>query len=270
MLASRRKHQRVLARGDAADRNILAPVLPFLGERAFGAALLDLPGGSGYIQRTVRNLLPHLIYILIRALCATLRFEVEDRCGMTRGGLPCPLIVILWHNRILVAPFIYRRFRQAYPGSVLTSASKDGDILADVIGKFRMGAVRGSSSRRGGAAMRELVSVIEGGSDIAITPDGPRGPVYRFSPGAVKVAQMSGAPLMPFAIEYSRYWELRSWDRFRIPKPFARVRVVFGPLQRVAAPAGAGPGAGPTDEAWFESERARIEGAIAAEISGAY
>ena len=103
-------------------------------------------------------------------------------------------------------------------------------------------------------ALRELTSILEKGEDVALTPDGPRGPKYRISPGIIKLSQLTGVPVMPIHIQYSSFWELKSWDAFRIPKPFSRVTVIFGPLYLIC----------PTsDDAAFEAERARMEAILA-------
>ncbi|MDD5349712.1 MAG: lysophospholipid acyltransferase family protein [Chthoniobacteraceae bacterium] len=164
----------------------------------------------------------------MRALAWTLRWRVDDRCGITRPGFRQPIIGVFWHNRILAIPLFYRRFCPGRRGHCLTSPSKDGAIIAGVMQRFRVGSVRGSSSRRGSTAVREMAAVLAAGGDMAITPDGPRGPIYRLHPGVIKLAQISGALVMPVHVAYSRYWELKSWDAFRIPKPFARVHIVLG------------------------------------------
>ena len=197
----------------------------------------------------LRRLIPGLIVFLLRALALTLRFRVDDRCGITRGAME-PFIGAFWHNRILAIPVAYQRYCRGRRGHCLTSPSKDGAILAGVMARFGIGSVRGSSSRRGTTALRELAAILEAGEDVAITPDGPRGPKYQLSPGIIKLAQISGVPVMPIHVSYSRYWELKSWDAFRIPKPFARVEVVFGPLYPVCPTA---------DDAAFEGERARLQ-----------
>ena len=218
---------------------------------------VELPRNT---ENTVRKLIPPLICAIIRLLGVTLRIRVQDRCGLTKGALTRPIIIIMWHNRISVAPYMYRRFCPKRREAVLTSPSKDGELLAGIMRGFDVGAVRGSSSRRGAVAIREMIAVLESGSDMTITPDGPRGPVYQFSPGALKLAQMTRASLMPYCIQYERYWELRTWDRFQIPKPFSRVNIVLGPLQEMAPPPPAAEGSA---EAWFLAEKARIEGALA-------
>lgn len=178
-------------------------------------------------MQAARRYLPALIVFLLRALSWTLRWRVEDRCGFTRPGL-APIIGVFWHNRLLAMPLLYHRFCPGRRGTCLTSPSKDGAIIAGVTAHFGIAAVRGSSSRRGSLALREMAEALAAGSDIGITPDGPRGPIYHLHPGAIKLAQLTGAPIMPVHAFYSRYWELKSWDAFRIPKPFARVEIVCG------------------------------------------
>ncbi len=183
---------------------------------------------------------------------------MEDRCGVTRGEVSCPVIWSCWHNRILLCPVAFNRFCPKRRASVLTSSSKDGAMLAGVMTQFGLGNVRGSSSRRGGAALREMVSTLEAGGDIVISPDGPRGPVYKLGPGMIKLAQLTGAPIVPVHIRYSRFWQLKSWDGFRIPKPFSRVDFILGALHEVSAYAEGGSEGNHSGDA-FEAERARLE-----------
>jgi lysophospholipid acyltransferase (LPLAT)-like uncharacterized protein len=113
---------------------------------------------------------------------------------------------------------------------VLTSASRDGGLLATVVKHFGIESVRGSSSRRGGVALRELHGKLDEGCDVVITPDGPRGPVYTMSPGIIFLAAQTGLPLLCVKVDYENFWSLRSWDQFRIPKPFSRVSVTLRPF----------------------------------------
>lgn len=201
-------------------------------------------------MQAFRRLIPVLVVWLMRALAVTLRWCVEDRCGVTRGDCKKPVIGVFWHNRLLVVPILYGRFCLERRGHCLTSPSGDGEIIAGVMDRFDIGSVRGSSSRRGFLAMREMAKVLKSGEDIAITPDGPRGPKYGLNPGIAKLAQITDTPVMPIHIGYSSYWEIKSWDAFRIPKPFAQVKIVFGPLYTVCPTKGADA---------FEAERVRLE-----------
>jgi len=109
--------------------------------------------------------------------------------------------------------------------TVLTSPSKDGEILAQFVGAFGMGSVRGSSSRRGSQALRELVRLVQSGGDIAITPDGPRGPRYSLGPGVVLLAQTTGVPIVPAHASFTRCVRMKTWDGFIIPLPFSSISV---------------------------------------------
>jgi hypothetical protein len=116
---------------------------------------------------------------------------------------------------------------------VLISRSKDGEILAAVVRKLGGEPVRGSSSRGGATALADLARRMAERCDAWITPDGPRGPRYTMSPGAVWLAKSTGAAIIPVSVEASSYWRLKSWDGFIIPKPFARVEVTLQALHRV-------------------------------------
>jgi lysophospholipid acyltransferase (LPLAT)-like uncharacterized protein len=134
--------------------------------------------------------------------------------------------------------------------AVLTSPSKDGEILAQLMACFHMGAIRGSSSRRGARALRECADWLASGADLAVTPDGPRGPRYTLGPGLILLAQTTGARILPLHVRFSRAATIKSWDGFRIPLPFSRLDITMGAYETIPPT--------PTDEA-FEAERLRIE-----------
>jgi hypothetical protein len=115
----------------------------------------------------------------------------------------------------------------------MVSASRDGGMLARILDHFGVQPVRGSSSRRGAQALLELTSWAERGCDLAITPDGPRGPRYRVQDGAIALAQLTGLPVVPVTYHLSWKYCLRSWDRFQVPLPFARCEWQLGNVIRV-------------------------------------
>ena len=166
---------------------------------------------------------------IIRCWSRTLRYEVSDRCGITRADGPDrPVIYAMWHNRIVTIPPIWRRKCGKYRKAVvLTSASKDGAILASAMAVFGIGSVRGSSSRRAVAALIGMKRALKEGFDVCITPDGPRGPRYGFQPGVIKLAESSSAPVVPIHAHFSSAWRLKTWDRLVIPKPFSRITIIF-------------------------------------------
>jgi lysophospholipid acyltransferase (LPLAT)-like uncharacterized protein len=188
----------------------------------------------------------------MKLLAATLRFDIRDRCGIGNAAQPMPpVIYILWHNRFFCVPPAWYRLCGGHRKTVaLTSASHDGDMVARAMAVFGLGSVRGSSSRRGVAALVGLTRALRDGFDISVTPDGPRGPRYRLQSGIIKLAESTGAPVVPIHVRFSAAWRLKTWDRFVIPKPFSRVEVVFD--QAVTLPRG-------MDDQQFESERLTLE-----------
>ena len=192
-----------------------------------------------------------LISWVMKALALTWRWRLEDRGGWLGRPMPGPPILwVVWHNRIGMAPQMYWKWFRRQPVAVLTSASKDGEVLAETCRHFTMEAARGSSSRRGAAALRECLAYIKKNRDVCITPDGPRGPRYRLQPGIIRLAAHTGAPMLPLHLRPARAWRLKSWDGFLIPWPFTRVDVILDPPWTVAKT---------SDEAVLEAERARLE-----------
>ena len=193
---------------------------------------------------------------IMRALLVTLRFRFEDRARVMATPPEKPLLWAFWHNRLFVMPCVFEHFFPGRPGAALTSASEDGEILAAFLNRFGVRAIRGSSSRGGARALVEMKRAIEDGYIMGITPDGPRGPRYHLNPGIVKLAQVTGGFVLPVRIRYSRFWQLKSWDGFMIPKPFATVEIIFDALHEVPATA---------DDAAFENERVRMQEMLAAD-----
>ena len=185
----------------------------------------------------------------------TLRYEIDDRAGVVGKPADQNYIGALWHNRLLIFPFVLRRFFSNRDGAALISASRDGDLLADAITRFGFDVVRGSSSRLGASAILQLTDVLASGGDVVITPDGPRGPAYELGPGIVYLAQKSGAAVVPINMEYSSCWRLKSWDRFILPRPFAKIRVIIGQPHRIRS-------TNTADD--FEAERLRLQDAMMA------
>jgi len=188
----------------------------------------------------------------LRLLGATLRLTEANRDGIERlwagGG---PLIYAAWHGRMLMFPYFYGRLR---PVHVLASRSRDGELVSRLAQAFGFRVVRGSSSRGGPAALHALARLLRAErAEVAIVPDGPRGPREVAQPGAVLLAKLGRAPIVPLGFGASRATVLDTWDRFRIPRPFARVAVVFG--EPLAVPADA-------DRDALEAARRRLEAAL--------
>jgi lysophospholipid acyltransferase (LPLAT)-like uncharacterized protein len=188
-----------------------------------------------------------------RLWARTLRLHVEDPHDVIGFVRKQPVIFAIWHNRLLMLPRVFDPSfptRQSYG---LISASRDGDLIAQFIERSGYGTIRGSTSRKGVIALRQLIDTLAADGNVLFTPDGPRGPVYQASQGVIFVAQKSGAPIVPIHMEYSSCWRLKSWDRFAVPRPFATLRAKFGEPIRIP----------PLSEPeQFETERLRLQDAM--------
>ena len=151
---------------------------------------------------------------LLQIWARTLRYEIDDRADVVGKPVRENYIAALWHNRLLLISFVLKKFLPQRPGAGLISASRDGDLIADLTRRFGFEVVRGSSSRLGASALRELENVLASGRDILITPDGPRGPAYELGPGIVFLAQKTGAAVVPINMEFSSLLEGEQLGRF--------------------------------------------------------
>lgn len=184
-----------------------------------------------------QKLAAFLICSLINLVALTIRYRVNDPYGFLQRKDFGQAVYCVWHNRLALSVRLYFMFtRQRYKSAGLAglvSASKDGALLAAIFENFGIQPVRGSSSRRGARAFLELTTWTERGYDISITPDGPRGPRYVAAEGAIALAQLTGLPLVPASYHLNWKIQLRSWDGFQIPLPFARCEVTAGRIIQV-------------------------------------
>jgi len=176
-------------------------------------------------KRILAGIIPPAGYPLIALLGSTFRWKaegVEHLAAVERGGRRP--IMAFWHGRILPATIYFKRRGIV----VITSENFDGEWIAGIIGRFGYGTARGSTSRGGLRALLQLRRDMADRKPTAFTVDGPRGPARVAQPGAVWLAKATGNPILPFHIEASRYWTMRSWDRTQIPKPFATTAIAIG------------------------------------------
>lgn len=169
----------------------------------------------------------------LRALASTWRYRVIG--GETVESLRAnntPFIFSLWHGHLL--PLIWHHRDQGV--AILVSEHRDGELIARLARSIGYRLVRGSTTKGGERALLALVRELRAGREVAVTPDGPKGPAHSYAPGALIAAQRSGAPIVPIAAHADRAWHLGSWDSFMIPKPFARVTVAYGHPARVVSP----------------------------------
>jgi lysophospholipid acyltransferase (LPLAT)-like uncharacterized protein len=166
-----------------------------------------------------------LAYWVIELLSWTMRIEMVNgqiQDHYRRKGRP--LIFAFWHGRLLMMPTVYRGKGVAIP----ISLHQDGELISRTVKYFGFRSIRGSTTRGGFSAMREMLKVSEEGYDIAITPDGPRGPRYRVQNGVIELAKRTGMAIIPVTFNASRKKVFRSWDRFLLPYPFSRGIFIFG------------------------------------------
>ena len=135
-----------------------------------------------------------------------------------------PFIICAWHHDIYFSTWLLKDFKL----TALISSSKDGEYINQILSGFGFRAVRGSSTRGGIGAMKQLVRCLKDGNAVAITPDGPQGPIHKVQEGIVALAKITGVPIIPWRYEASSCWKLNSWDSHKIPKPFTKIRSVVG------------------------------------------
>lgn len=178
---------------------------------------------------------PFLGAMIVRLLGCTLRVRMIDPHGYYNQDRKEPYVFAFWHNRLLMMPYFYTKSFPNRQLTVMMSKSRDGGITSGMTKHFGIGAARGSSSREGLKAFVALARKLRvEGSDVAITPDGPRGPIYSMHTGILQLAEAGGVAINPITCHYERKWEMSSWDRFQIPKPFSRCDLIFG--QEVPVP----------------------------------
>lgn len=192
-------------------------------------------------DRVQPSLLAWVLRLLVEALGATWRVEVEN--GALLDGIVAerrPVVFAFWHDRVFFfARFFHRRvLRRGYPLAILVSRSRDGEFGARFAAGLGCRLVRGSSSRGAVEGLRRMHRQLARGRGTVLLPDGPRGPRHQLQGGAVVLARMTGAPLVPVTWRADRSWTIGSWDRLEIPQPFARVTVTVGEPMPVPRRAG--------------------------------
>ena len=171
-----------------------------------------------------KTLYPVLGYVILHVLCKTLRInsEGEDKVrALNKAGQP--VVFAFWHGH----HFLLVHYMGNRNISVVVSPSHDGTLISTILNWSGIDTVRGSSNRQPVRALVEAVRQMKTGKNIAFTVDGPKGPAYQVKPGAVYLAKKMQVPLIPVAISYDKFWKMRSWDAYRIPKPFAKAIILF-------------------------------------------
>ena len=175
-------------------------------------------------------IVPLLGSLLIRLLYITnkKKFHSPENIGDE------PIIMACWHGELLMIPYAYTRFRKTPHVKLIISEHFDGNLIAKTLAFFKFGTIRGSSTRGGVRALIGSIKELNNGYDLGITPDGPRGPRHEVADGIIVMAQKAGAKIVLVEIKPSSYWQLSSWDKFVIPKPFGTINYYISDLIDIA------------------------------------
>lgn len=175
-------------------------------------------------NRYIQKCIVFVCYIIVRLLIATLRI---------RFTLPTePLsdsksyIFAFWHGELLLMSFFYRHLLPHTPASVIISHHSDGDLIARFNSYYNIGALRGSTRKGAVKVLAQSLSWLKNGKNLAITPDGPKGPRHSVADGIVALSQKCNTDIVPLQFKATQFWQLNSWDKFIIPKPFSEVELV--------------------------------------------
>lgn len=180
---------------------------------------------SKAIQRKlVVWIVPPLIYAFIKLLF----FTCKKKFYRPQNGSATPSIYVLWHGEILMAAAAYTYYTDRVAADTIVSSHFDGEIAARLMQLFGGGTIRGSSSKGGASVLRQALKSLQKGRDIALTPDGPRGPRHSVADGAAVLAMMKKVPIITMNCNPTAYWSMKSWDKFCIPKPFSTIEFYFG------------------------------------------
>jgi lysophospholipid acyltransferase (LPLAT)-like uncharacterized protein len=177
------------------------------------------------LDKLLLNMIGLFGSIVIRVMMRTLRITVEGEEKLqeipSRNG---KVIYALWHGQLFMHTYYFRK-RNIHP---VISEHRDGEMIAQITRRMGYVPIRGSSTRGGVKVLLRILTKLGNRYDLAITPDGPRGPRWKVQQGVIFLAQKTGLPIIPIVTGTDRFWELKSWDRFRIPKPFSKALLLYG------------------------------------------
>jgi lysophospholipid acyltransferase (LPLAT)-like uncharacterized protein len=169
-----------------------------------------------YIQL---NVLPFIIQLIVRFIYLSNKkvFHHPEKSDNE------PFILAMWHGDLLMQAFNYRVLKPHGEVKVIVSEHRDGETIRKVVSYLGVGGLQGSSTRGGAKALIGAIKAIKKGTDVAITPDGPQGPIYSIADGIVLLAQKTNSKIICCASKPTKYWEFNSWDKFKVPKPFGKI-----------------------------------------------
>ncbi|MDR2790964.1 MAG: lysophospholipid acyltransferase family protein [Campylobacteraceae bacterium] len=173
-----------------------------------------------FFKKTAHKISPFFINLMQQFLYMTCKKIYE----LPSDEIPAPAVWVCWHGQLLMCPYLYRKMRPLpMNGSAIVSEHTHGDIAIRASKKFKFNYIRGSSRKGAVKALVQAINVLKKGDDVGITPDGPVGPVYSISDGVSVLAFKCGVPVVAFGYALNSFWQLKSWDRARVPKPFSTI-----------------------------------------------
>lgn len=171
------------------------------------------------------NIVPFILQLFVRLVYLTNKkvFHITKNINDNEN-----IIVAMWHGDLLMQPLNYKNFRPKGIVKAIISEHRDGEAIRKTVEHLGIGSLSGSSTRGGAKALIGAIKSIKNGIDVAITPDGPKGPIYTVADGVVVISQKTKAKILPFSCIPSKYWKMKSWDKFIIPKPFGKIDFYIG------------------------------------------
>lgn len=170
-------------------------------------------------------IVPRFIYYAARLFMATCKREVKIPKELAHTNC----ILMFWHGQFLLMPFAYLKLRKKPRVFVVIGTNFYGRVLSRICKHFGFYVIGRKESENGGVGvLRESFKLLRLGFDVALTPDGPRGPYHSIAGGVISMNGNANTPLVPIKVRISRYWELKSWDKMQIPKPFSKITYEFG------------------------------------------
>lgn len=164
-------------------------------------------------------LLPYILSLFVRFIYLTSKKTFHHPKQIPNE----PFILAMWHGQLLMQALNYRHFKKDGNIKVIVSEHRDGQTIRKVVSHLGVGALEGSSTRGGAKALLGAIKSLKNGIDVAITPDGPKGPIYEIADGIIAISNKTNAKIMTCKVKPSKYWQTTSWDKFIIPKPFGKL-----------------------------------------------
>lgn len=173
------------------------------------------------------NLLTGLIYIYLKFAYLTSKWEFIMPKGTSEQKLNEEegLLFAIWHNRLAYSMYIFANYKNVFG---LTSPHSDGKIISKLVSMMGYKIIEGSSNKNATGAVKEIIKQLSNGNKIVVTPDGPRGPLYKNGSVITKIASKHNKKIVPVTCMASKYFQLNSWDQMMIPKPFSKITVLMG------------------------------------------